>query len=70
MRKAYFSGLADDFWILFGFFYGCGYQLFELRDWAVRKQAAKQTGRRLTRDIFTDCESAYDSDSFVLTVDW
>lgn len=70
VRKAYFSGLADDFWILFCFFYGRGYQLFELHDWIVRKRAAKQKKRGLTRDIFTDCESAYDSDNFVLTVDW
>jgi hypothetical protein len=69
VRKAYLSGLANDLWILFCFFYGRGYQLFELQDWSVRKRTAKQKERGLTRDIFTDCESAYDSDNFVLRVD-
>jgi hypothetical protein len=69
VRKAYFSGLTDDLGILLCFFYGRGYQFFELQDRAVSKRTAKQRERGLTRDIFTDCESAYDSDNFVLRVD-
>ena len=60
---AYLPCFADDFWNVFCLFDFGRYQFFKL--WSV-KSSAIATSIERTSDIFTDCESACDKDSFVL----
>lgn len=68
-----FTGLTDNLGILFRLHYRSRNQLFELLKDDIKCQRKGENdlqGRRksLTRDIFTDCESAWDNDNFVLEI--
>ena len=60
------AGLTDDFGDILGILDSVGYAFFKLRD---VECAGNERGQVHTKDIFTDCESACDSDSFVLRND-
>jgi mRNA-degrading endonuclease HigB of HigAB toxin-antitoxin module len=69
-----FTGLADNLGILFRLHYRSRNQLFKLSKDDIRLQIKGENGlhgrrrKALTRDIFTDCESAWDNDNFVLEI--
>jgi hypothetical protein len=71
VRETNFTGLADNLGILFRLHYGSRNQVFKLQKtisdvrWRERMPAGQEK-KALTREIFTDCERAWDNDSFVL----
>jgi hypothetical protein len=67
VRHAYFARFAQYLWNIFGFLDGGGDELFELYVGALFINLINSgTGKTRTSDILTDCERAWERESFVL----
>jgi hypothetical protein len=67
VRHAYFARFTQYFWDIFSLLDGGGDELFELRVGALFVDSINSgTGKTHTSDILTDCERAWDRESFVL----